>query len=44
MREAVRKRDKIDYNGELKKVFDSVKNGELDFPQFTKKIKELFRF
>lgn len=42
MREAVRKRDKIDYNSELEKVFGDVKNGILDLPEFTSKIKELF--
>ena len=42
MREAVRKRDKIDYNVELKKVFGDVKNGDLDLNTFTAKIKELF--
>ncbi len=42
MREAVRKRDKIDYNVELKKVFGDVKNGDLDLTTFTAKIKELF--
>ena len=44
MREAVRKRDKIDYNEKLEVVFELVKNGELDFPKFTEKMKELFRF
>jgi len=43
MREAVRKRDKIDYNIELKKVFIEIKKGKLDLPKFTSKIIDLFR-
>lgn len=43
LREAVRKRDKIDYNSELEIVFDEVKKGTLDLPKFTAKIKQLFR-
>jgi integrase len=44
MREAVRKRDKIDYNSELKKIFNEVKTGELEELEFNEKIKQLFRF
>lgn len=43
LREAVRKRDKIDYNTELHKVFEEVKKGIVDFPKFTTKIKEIFQ-
>lgn len=43
MREAIRKRDKIDYNSELEKVYTEVLQGNLDLPKFTDKIKELFR-
>jgi integrase len=43
LREAVRKRDKIDYTYELEMIFGEVKKGTLDIAKFTKKIKELFR-
>lgn len=43
LREAVRKRDKIDYNYELETIFNEVKTGILDLPKFTNKLKELFR-
>jgi integrase len=44
MREAVRKRDRIDYNAELKKIYNEVKKGDLDEIEFNEKIKNLFRF
>jgi integrase len=43
MREAVRKRDKIDYNSELEKIFIDIKKGVIDLSEFTTKTKELFR-
>jgi integrase len=44
LREAVRKRDKIDYNSELEKIFKEVKKGTLSQQEFTEKITKLFRF
>lgn len=42
LREAVRKRDKVDYDGELEKIFESVNRGELDVKQFKLKMKDIF--
>lgn len=44
LREAVRKRDKIDYNGELKAVYEAVKKGEISEQEFTEKMLKLFKF
>ncbi|HMS41120.1 MAG TPA: tyrosine-type recombinase/integrase [Pyrinomonadaceae bacterium] len=44
MREAVRKREKIDYNTELENVFNEIINGNLDLPKFKSEIKNLFQF
>ncbi|MCA1623161.1 MAG: site-specific integrase [Acidobacteria bacterium] len=44
LREAVRKRDKIDYNAELEKIFEAVKKGELNQQEFNEQIKKLFKF
>lgn len=44
LREAVRKRDKIDYNSELEKIFEAVKTGEINQPEFNEQIKKLFKF
>jgi len=40
----VRKRDKIDYNAELEKIFEAVKTGEINQPEFNEQIKKLFKF
>lgn len=39
-REAVRKRDKIDYDQLLDKIFEEVKRGELEAPKFKEKSKK----
>lgn len=44
LREAVRKRDKIDYDDVLKKIFEAVKKGDLDEAEFGVKIKKIFGF
>ncbi len=44
LREAVRKRDKIDYNTELENIFEAVKSGELKQQEFNTQIKKLFKF
>ena len=44
LREAVRKRDKIDYDGELERIFEAVKKGEFDGAEFAEKIKKIFGF
>lgn len=44
MREAVRKRDKIDYKSALRKLFYEVKNGNLEEMELHEKIMKLFRF
>ena len=44
LREAVRKRDKIDYNSELEKVFEAVKKDKLNSLEFIEKIKNMFGF
>jgi integrase len=44
LKEAVRKRDKIDYEGELKNFFKLVENGQITEPDFIKEIKKLFGF
>lgn len=44
LREAIRKRDKIDYNSELKQIFEAVKSDELNQQEFNEKIKNLFNF
>ena len=44
LRDAIRKRDKIDYDSELEKIFEAVKNGELKQYEFNEQIKKLFRF
>jgi integrase len=44
LRAAVRKRDKIDYDAELKKIFESVRKDKIKQPEFNEKIKKLFRF
>ncbi len=43
LRDAVRKRDKIDYDAELERTFEAVKSGDLTQVEFNKKIRELFR-
>jgi hypothetical protein len=40
----MRKRDKIDYNSELEKIFKSVKVGKLNQQEFNEQIKKLFKF
>jgi integrase len=44
LRDAVRNRENIDYNGELKAIFEAVKNEDLDLQEFNMKIRQLFRF
>lgn len=44
LREAVRKRDRIDYNSELENIFKEVKKGTLKQQEFTEKITKLFKF
>jgi len=44
LRDAVRKRDKIDYNVKLKKIFNSVKTGKLKQQDFNEQIRKLFKF
>ena len=44
LREAIRKRDKIDYNSELEKIFKAVKKSALSQQEFTEKITKLFKF
>ncbi len=44
LREAVRKRDKIDYDSELEKIFEAVKNDAIKQQEFNEQIKKLFRF
>lgn len=44
LRDAVRKRDKIDYDTELEKIFEAVKKNKIKQPEFNEKIKILFRF
>ncbi len=38
----MRKRDKIDYNMELEKIFEAVKTGGLNQPEFNEQIRKLF--
>ncbi len=40
----VRKRDKIDYDAELEKIFEAVKTGNLKQQEFNEQIKKLFKF
>lgn len=44
LRDAVRKRGKIDYNSELENLFEAVKNDELSRPEFIEKMEKMFRF
>lgn len=44
LREAIVKRDKIDYDSELGNIFDEVRNGTIEKPEFNEKIKKLFNF
>jgi len=44
LRDAVSKRDKIDYDSELKKIFEAVKIGAINQQEFSEKIRKLFRF
>lgn len=44
LREAVRKRDRIDYNEELSIIFEGVKTGKLNLLKFAEKTKSLFGF
>jgi integrase len=44
LRDAVRKREKIDYDSKLQKLFDAVKNDEIKPSEFKEKIRALFRF
>jgi len=44
LRDAVRKRDKIDYNSELEKIFESVELGRVNQQEFNDQIKKLFKF
>ena len=43
-REAVRKREKIDYSAELEKVFEAVQSKEITKEKFTETIKKMFGF
>lgn len=42
MREAVRKRDKINYDAELSEIFKAIENGELNELEFIETVKKLF--
>ncbi len=44
LREAIRKRDKIDYDAELKRVFAAVKIDELNEQDFIVKLKQILNF
>lgn len=44
LRDAVRKRDRIDYDSELEVIFKLVKNNEINQREFSEKIKKLFKF
>ncbi len=44
LRDAVRKRDKIDYDSELEKIFEAVRGDSIDQKKFNEQIKKLFRF
>jgi integrase len=44
LRDAVRKRDKINYDSELEKIFEKVSTGKLKQQEFNEQIKKLFRF
>ncbi len=44
MRQAIRKRDKIDYNKKLDSIFEMVKKGKIDLKEFKQKIQDLFTF
>lgn len=43
-REAVRKREKFDFDGELEEIFDQIKGGKLRKKEFVEKVKKLFGF
>lgn len=43
LREAVRKRDKIDYDSEIEKLYEAVKTDAINAQEFKDKIKKLFR-
>ncbi|HXH69797.1 MAG TPA: tyrosine-type recombinase/integrase [Pyrinomonadaceae bacterium] len=44
LRDAVKKRDKINYDSELEKIFEMVSTGKLKQQEFNEQIKKLFRF
>ena len=44
LRDAVRNRENIDYNAELKTIFEAVRNDSIDVQEFNRKIRHLFRF
>jgi integrase len=44
LRDAIRKRDKIDYNKKLEEIFNSIKKKEIDLEEFKQKMRDLFTF
>jgi integrase len=44
LRQAVQKRDRIDYGAELEKIFEAVKTGAINQQEFNEKILKLFKF